>query len=455
MQPENVRTLEDAAQIVRDSGAEHIKIGIADLDGIMRGKYLSTPKFLSALENGFNFADVLFGWDMTDTLNPESKFTGWHTGYPDAEARIIPETCRMLPDEDGRLFFLSEFTGKATTLCPRSLLKRVVERADRLGFKACVASEFEFFVFNETPHSVRTKHYRNMENLAPGSFSYSMLRASVHSDTYEAVLSMCRQLNIPIEGLHEETGPGVMEAALTYSDPLTAADNAFLFKTFAKIQMQRLGKMATFMAKWSNDWPGQSGHLHLSLQTKDGKPVFHDSERPETASQEMLWFIGGQQTLMPEVLPMVAPTVNSFTRLVPGMWAPTQATWGFENRTCALRAIKGSPKSQRVEYRIAGADINPYVAIAAALASGLWGIENRIEPDAPIAGNSYDKEHAPERVLPARLLDAANRLEGSVAARDLFGDQFVEHYAMTRRWEEREAQKAVTDWQLERYFELI
>lgn len=455
MKPEEVKTVEDAARIVRDTKSEHVKLVVSDVDGIMRGKYVSAAKFLSALENGFNFADVLFGWDMTDKLNPGSKFTGWHTGYPDAEARVIPESCRSIPGEPGRLIFQGEFVGRASALCPRNLLKRIVDRADRLGYKACVASEFEFFVFNETPHSVRQKHYRDMENMGPGSYSYSMLRASVQSEAYEAILNMCRELNISVEGLHEETGPGVMEAALTYTDPMAAADNAFLFKTFTKIQMQRMGKMATFMAKWSNDWPGQSGHLHLSLQKKDGTPIFHDPAGPDTASQEMLWFIGGQQNLMPEVLPMVAPTVNSFTRLVPGMWAPTQATWGFENRTCALRAIKGSPKSQRVEYRIAGADINPYLAIGAALASGLWGIENKIQPDAPIVGNSYDREHAPERILPARLLDAANRMDASVAARDLFGDEFVEHFAMTRRWEELEAQKAVTNWQLERYFELI
>jgi glutamine synthetase len=455
MKPENVKSAEDAARIVRDTNAEHVKLAIADLDGVMRGKYVSASKFLSALETGFNFADVLFGWDMTDTLNPNSKFTGLHTGFPDAEARVIPESCRSIPGENGRLLFLGEFVGRASALCPRNLLKRVIDRADRLGYKACVATEFEFFVFNETPQSVRAKHYRNMENMAPGSFGYSMLRTSVQSEAYEAILSMCGELNISVEGLHEETGPGVMEAALTYTDPMAAADNAFLFKTFTKIQMQRMGKMATFMAKWSNDWPGQSGHLHMSLQRKDGTPVFHDPVGPNTASQEMLWFIGGQQALMPEVLPMVAPTVNSFTRLVPGMWAPTEATWGFENRTCALRAIKGLPKSQRVEYRIAGADINPYVAISAALASGLWGIENQIEPDKPIVGNSYARQHAAERILPSRLFDAANRLENSKAARELFGDDFVEHFAMTRRWEESEAQKAVTSWQLERYFELI
>ncbi len=168
----------------------------------------------------------------------------------------------------------------------------------------------------------------------------------------------------------------------------------------------------------------------------------------------MRWYVGGQQALMPELLAMVSPTVNSYTRLIPGYWAPTAATWGYENRTCALRVIGGSAQSQRVEYRIAAADINPYIALAAAIGSGLWGIENRIEPDAPIEGNAYEQETA-ERALPSTLWEAAQRLRASDAARELFGSEFVDHYAATREWEEREARKAVTDWQLARYFEII
>ena len=158
---------------------------------------------------------------------------------------------------------------------------------------------------------------------------------------------------------------------------------------------------------------------------------------------------------MPELLAMIACTVNSYTRLIPGFWAPTDATWGVENRTCALRVIPGSAKSQRVEYRIAAADINPHIALAAAIGSGLWGIENKIEPDAPIMGSAYDAKLPPERALPRTLGEAASRLRASGAARDLFGDAFVEHYAATREWEEREFRKAVTDWELARYLEII
>jgi glutamine synthetase len=291
--------------------------------------------------------------------------------------------------------------------------------------------------------------------MTPGAFGYSVLRSSVHSDLYHELLDLGQTMRFPIEGLHTETGPGVLEAALTYCDALEAADRAALFKTFTKVLAQRHGLMATFMAKWSNSVPGQSGHLHISLRTPAGASVFHDASKPNEMSDAMRWFVGGQQALMPELLAMVACTVNSYSRLVPGYWAPTSATWGIENRTTALRVIRGGASSQRVEYRIAAADINPYIALSAAIGAGLWGIEHHIEPDAPIVGNAYDREHPPHRRLPATLYEAAERLAASKAARVMFGDAFVEHYAATRQWEEREFRKAITDWELARYFEII
>jgi glutamine synthetase len=214
--------------------------------------------------------------------------------------------------------------------------------------------------------------------------------------------------------------------------------------------------MATFMAKWSKDWPGQSGHIHTSLKRKsDDKPVFHEAGKPHNMSDEMRWYVGGQQALMPELLAMVACTVNSYSRLIPGFWAPTHATWGFENRTTALRVIGGGASSQRVEYRIAAADINPYLAIAVALGSGLYGIENKIEPDPMVEGNAYEKKFPSKRSLPRTLTEASEWLAKSKAGRALFGDAFVEHFAASREWEDREFRRAVTDWELARYFEII
>jgi glutamine synthetase len=369
--------------------------------------------------------------------------------------RLLPETCRALPLEGNMLLFLGEFAGKAEEVCPRATLRRVLKRAAGLGYGASAAAEYEFFVFSETPASVREKHYRNLTNLTPGYFGYSVLRSGVHAELYQALLQLAEDMRMPIEGLHTETGPGVMEAALHYCEALEAADRAALFKTFVKVLAQRRGLMATFMAKWSQQLPGQSGHLHVSVTRKDGSSLFHDESQPHGMSQEMRWFVGGQQALMPELLAMVASTVNSYSRLVPGYWAPTSATWGVENRTCALRVIPGGAKAQRVEYRIAAADINPYLAIAVAIGSGLWGIEQRIEPDEPITGNAYDRKLPAKRQLPRTLSEAAERLAHSKAAHELFGKPFVEHFAASREWEEREFRRAVTDWELARYFEII
>ncbi|MGI9385074.1 MAG: glutamine synthetase family protein, partial [Methyloligellaceae bacterium] len=378
MDAAKVASAADLRQLIEERGMSHVKVGVFDIDGVLRGKYMRREKLLSALEKGFGFCDVVLGWDSYDQLyeNPGVKHTGWHTGYPDAPVRLLPETCRELPLEDDMLFVLGEFAEEAEALCPRGILRRTVDRAKDMGFDLMAGLEYEFFVFDETPHSAREKHYRDMTPMAPGFFGYSMIRATTHSDFYRGLLDLGETMDFPLEGLHEETGPGVLEAAIQTSDGVTAADRAALFKTFTKIYAQKQDRMATFMAKWSPDWPGQSGHIHMSLW-RDGQSAFHDAGAPHGISQTMRHFIGGQQALMPELLSMVASTVNAYTRLIPCFWAPTDATWGVDNRTCALRVIPGSEKSQRVEHRVGPADANPYLALAAALGSGLWGIENQ------------------------------------------------------------------------------
>jgi glutamine synthetase len=455
-EPVRVENAEQARRLVEEGGHGFVKLGLADIDGILRGKSVSRAKFLSAIEKGFGFCDVIVGWDSNDQLYDNVTYTGWHTAYPDAPVRILPETCRTLPFEGDVPFFLCELAEAAEAICPRGVLRRVLAKADAMGFAVSAALEYEFFVFDETPDSVRQKDYRGLKPLTPGFFGYSVLRSSVHAELYRELLETCETMDVALEGLHTETGPGVLEAAIAVDDALRAADKAVLFKTFTKVLAQRRGLMATFMAKWSNEWPGQSGHIHLSLKDKaSGSPLFRDEAEEHGISRTMRHFIGGQQALMPEVLAMVSPSVNSYSRLVPGFWAPTSATWGVENRTTALRAILGSASSQRVEYRIAAADANPYLALAAALASGLHGIENEIEPDAPVSGNAYDLKDRGGRDLPRTLWDAAQGLKASDAARDLFGAAFVEHFAATREWEEREFRRHITDWELKRYFEII
>jgi glutamine synthetase len=455
MEPRGVKDIQQARQIVEERGLSHVKVGVFDMDGVMRGKYMAKEKFFSALEKGFGFCDVVLGWDVKDQLYDNVAYTGWHTGYPDATVCILPESCRELPLEGDMLLFLGEFSDGAEAVCPRALLRRVLRKAEDMGIRLFAGFEYEFFVFNETPHTVRAKRYRNMVPMAPAEFGYSVIRNSVESETYLGLLKLAETMDFPLEGLHEETGPGVMEAAIAYDSALNAADKAALFKTFTKIALQKRGKMATFMAKWSPDYPGQSGHIHVSAQDLNGQPLFHDAEQPGAISKLMQQFAAGQQRLMPEWLAMIAPTINSYRRLIPGFWAPTQASVGIDNRTCAIRLIPGSQKSQRIEYRIAAADANPYVILSAVVASGLWGIEHQAEIDSLVRGSAYVQTFPASLQLPATLWDAAQRLKASTAGIDYFGAPFVEHFAASREWEEREFRKHISQWELERYFEII
>jgi glutamine synthetase len=451
-----VKTIADAKRIVEERQLSHVKVGVFDLDGVMLGKYMGRDKFFSALEHGFAFCNVILGWDLKDQLYDNTRYTGWHTGYPDAEVRIVPESCRDLIFEGNQLLFIGEFVGEAQAICPRGLLQRVINKAKSMGYLPYAALEYEFFVFDETPDSVRAKGFRNLKTFTPDNFGYSIIRNTVHAELYQQILAMSEDMDFPIEGLHTETGPGVIEAAIKVDEASLSGDKAALFKTFMKVLAQRNNKMATFMAKWSPNHPGQSGHIHISLNhLETGRSAFYEANQPHHMSKVQRHFLAGQQRLMPEFLAMFSPTINSYTRLIPGYWAPTDATWGVENRTTALRVIPGGEKSQRIEYRLGSADANPFLALAAAIGSGLYGVEHQLEPEAEVKGNSYAQAHNQELRLPSTLWDAAQRLKESKPAQELFGPEFVSHFVASREWEERQFRKHITDWELDRYFEII
>jgi len=433
-----------------------VKIAYADIDGILRGKYISTDKFLSVADGGTSVCDVIFGWDAGDAVYDHVKFTGWHTGYPDAQARIDLTTFRKIPWEGDIPFFLGELVQeKGHSVCPRQLLRGVVEQAREHGFEPMCSQEFEWFNFAETPQSARDKNFIDMTPLTPGMFGYSILRTSLQNPFFTDLFDLLKKFDVPLEGLHTETGPGVLEAALVYAPALEAGDRATLFKTAVKEIAYRRGIMATFMAKISEDLPGCGGHVHQSLWDLAGKKNrFYDGGDKHRMSETFRQYLAGQLYCMPHILPLFAPTINSYKRLVEGAWAPTTLTWGIDNRTVALRVLNGSSKATRLETRVIGSDVNPYLAIAASIASGLYGIRKKLKlRQSATVGNGYaDTSHG---VLPRTLEEATERMIKSEVAKDMLGANFVEHFGQTRRWEWKQHLKSVTDWEFKRYFEII
>ena len=449
-----------AIEAVLKSGTGKVKVAASDIDGVLRGKYLHLDKFLGAVEpgpgGGFGFCDVVFGWDSSDSCYDNATLTGWQHGFPDATARLDLDTYRRVPWDGGVPFFLGEFIrpdGSPYPICPRQTLKRVLRRAEKLGVQPMCGVEFEWFNFAETPQSWAAKKGVGPEPITPSMFGYSLLRMNHKREFFNALMDEMPAFGIPIEGLHTETGPGVYEVAILFSEALEAADRAILFKTGTKEIGSRFGIMPSFMAKWSQQYPGCSGHIHQSLS--DGKTnLFYDAKSPRKMSKLFESYLAGQVACLMEFAQMFWPTINSYKRLVDGFWAPVKPTWGMDNRTASFRVIAGSPKATRLETRCPGADINPYLAMAAVLAAGLYGVEKGLKLTVPpITGTNQGAENIPR--APRTLIETTRNFRQSAIARDWLGDDFVDHFAATREWEWRQWLDGVTDWELKRYFEIV
>ncbi|HEX5025636.1 MAG TPA: glutamine synthetase family protein [Agriterribacter sp.] len=445
-------------QQLSDQKVNKVKLAVTDMDGILRGKVISFEKFRSIVNSHFGFCDVVFGWDAGDVAYDNAAITGWHTGYPDAKAVVDIQTFRKIPWENDLPFFLADFSdgdGDCKKVCPRTLLKKINQQAEIEGFTAFCSQEFEWFNLIDNSSELYAGKFRDLKPMTNGMFGYSVLRASQKSDFFNDLFDLLKKFDIPIEGLHTETGPGVYEAAIMYSGIVEAADRAVLFKSGVKEIAHRHGILPTFMAKFSENLPGCSGHVHQSLWSPDLKQnLFYDKKSKTGISPLMESYIAGQLHCLPHILPMYAPTVNSYKRLVEGAWAPTTLTWAIDNRTTALRVLPTGEKSTRLETRVVGSDSNPYLAMAACLASGLYGIRKKMKLQTPATvGNGY--ANTTNGILPANLWQSTQAMKESAIAKELFGEQFVAHFTGTREWEWRQFSKVVTDWELKRYLEII
>jgi glutamine synthetase len=441
---------------INASGSEKIQFAVTDIDGIQRGKIISKKKFLKALKDGLGFCNVVFGWDSGDAVYDNTEVSGWHTGYPDAMATIDLTTFRSIPWSSDMPFFIADFSNSAIAdVCPRTLLKRIYQQTLDLNFNPQYAKEFEWFNFKETSDTLREKNYNNLQSLTPGMFGYSLLKPAQNQSFFDEIFNLLPRLGVPLEGLHTETGNGVYEAAIDYTNIVEAADRAVLFKTSVKQLAYKHGLIACFMAKWNSELPGCSGHIHQSLWDQTAtQNFFYDESDVQNMSPLLKHFIAGQLHCLPYILPMYAPTVNSYKRYVEGAWASTSVSWGIENRTTALRVINHTLEGTRLETRVPGADANPYLSLAASLASGLYGIKNKLPLNVTATlGNEYENNFSQK--LPKTLQEATVAMKASGIAKELFGEAFTNHFIRTREWEWRQFAQKVTDWELKRYFEII
>ena len=442
--------------------AEHqidtVKIGGPDYDGIFRGKRLPADVFLAGLEHGFAQGDVLFGWDIAENLVPGLRFTNWDTGY--ADLRMVPDlaTLRRVPWEERTAAVICDFateTGDPVPVAPRHVLRRVLERAAAMGYRAELALEYEFRIWAEDQRSLRAKHWRDLTPLSPTTSCYSLARSTGDERVVGRIRRMMDEHGVPIEGYNREHGEGMYEMNIRHAAGLEAADRALLFRNGAKEICLLEGLTASFMAKPFDDQDGNSGHLHQSLWTPDGRNAFHDASAEHGISHVFQSYIAGVLRTLPDFMALYAPNVNSYKRFVAGSWAPTVAAWGIETRTPALRVITGSPAATRLENRVPGSDVNPYLAMAAALAGGLSSIEQGLTPPPPVRANAYTLPEDVAPHLPRTLDEAIDRFSRSDLARDWFGDLFVDDYTTMRRWELDRYHATVSEWERERYFEMI
>ena len=356
------------------------------------------------------------------------------------------DTVRIVPWHDRTALVLCDFVdaeGGAIPVSPRAVLHSVLERARAMGVEPNVGIELEFYVLRETPRSVLGKRPSQLVAVDERPSVYGVVAASRHEPFLERVRETLRSYGLAVEACNPEAGPGQFEINLRAAPALRAADEAFLLKSAVKEIAARQGLLATFMAKPRSDWPGSSCHLHLSFGDGEG------------LSPAMRHFIGGLLAGMAELSAVFAPTPNSYRRLAPYSWAATTATWSLDNRSAGLRAICHGDGATRVEHRQAGADANPYLAVAAALAAGLDGVQRACEPPAPVDGDVYALADGAAPALPANLAEATDLLERSALARDWLGDDVVEHCVAMRRGELAAQAAAVTDWETARYLEAL
>jgi glutamine synthetase len=459
--PRGRLTLDDLTSLTDEGAVDTVIAAIPDMYGRLMGKRLTAHHFLEDVAgHGMEACDYLLGCDVEMEPQPGYRLTSWEQGYGDFVARPDFGTLRLIPWLERTALVLCDlFTqhGEPVEEAPRRILQRQVERARALGVEPYLGSELELYLFRESFDAARAKHHHDLELSGAFAQDYHILQTSKDEWLIRQIRAGMDGAGVPIEGSKGEWSAGQYEINLRYTTAVEMADRHAIYKNGAK-EIAALNDVAlTFMAKWHGDAAGSSCHIHSSLRATaadDGRPVFWQQDgEPFHTSETMRQYVAGQLALARDLSPFYAPTINSYKRYQAATFAPTVIAWGRDNRTCGFRLVGGSAQSLRLENRIPGADVNPYLAFAATIAAGLHGIEQGLEPPPPFVGDAYQAPELPR--IPGSLREAIDCLDRSEVARAVFGDVVVEHYLNAARIEQAVYDRAITCWELDRYFERI
>ena len=450
-------TRRELGDLVERGEIETVLAVFPDMYGRLMGKRITGSFFLDEVaDGGMHACDYLLACDMEMDVIPGYKYTSWETGYGDFHcvpdfstlrwATWLPKTAIVLCD-------LLDHHEEPVEVSPRRMLQRQIARAREAGFTVMGGTEIELYVFDDSFADARAKSYHGLRPMGAYNEDYHIFQGTKEDELIGAIRRHLDQSGVPVEFSKGEAGLGQQEINLHYSEALAQADRNVLYKHAAKEIAWSQGRSLTFMAKWDEKHTGSSAHIHISLWDADGKGNLFPGDRPTgpvEASDTFRWFLGGWMKHARALAACYAPYVASYKRYQARSWAPTAIAWSYDNRTAGFRVVGRGP-SLRVECRIPGADANPYIAYAAAIASGLDGIRNRVEPPEIFQGDMYSAKELPR--VPTTLREAIAELESSDLAREAFGEDVAEHYLHFLRTEQRKFDEVVTCWERARYFE--
>ena len=444
--------LEELEEAVAAGEIDTVVAAFTDMQGRLIGKRVTGRFFLEAVKDEWHACDYLLTTDMEMEPVPGFKSASWDRGYGDFVVKPDLATLRRTPWLPGTALVLGDVCdhhGVELPHSPRAMLKRQLARLAKRGLSAKMASELEFYVFDDDYRGARERRYQDLRPAGWYIEDYHVFETTKREPLLRAVRNGLEAAGIPVQESKGEWGPGQEELNIVYAEALEMADRHVIFKNAVKEIAYGQGKAVTFMAKWKKDLAGSSCHIHTSLWDGE-RPAFVDPHDPEGLSDLFRHFLAGQLAHAAELTPFLAPNINSYKRFQAASFAPTSIVWSRDNRTAGFRVL-GHGKGSRVECRIPGADVNPYLAFAALLAAGIAGIEQGLALGPPFSGDAYKSQEVP--AVPRALHKALDLLEGSAMARAAFGDDVVAHYVHAGRWEQAQYDAAITDWELLRYFE--